>query len=82
MTLFVDCSDSEFSVVQPNYKKDEYSLIEDEAQLFKEHFANESKCNFRHQVLSFLQSTLQQHSLIHQNLAMESFYFVPSGRKS
>jgi hypothetical protein len=45
MTLFVDCSDSEFSVVQPAAApKEEYSLIEDEASLFKEYFASESKC--------------------------------------
>lgn len=42
MTLFVDCTDSEFQIVRP--KDDgatEYNLMEDEAQLFIENFAQE-----------------------------------------
>ncbi len=45
MTLFVDCSESEYVLVQPQSHREEYSLIEDEAQLFREHFATESKHN-------------------------------------
>ena len=42
MTLFVDCTDSEFQIVRPKDESTgEYNLMEDEAQLFVEHFAQE-----------------------------------------
>ena len=46
MTLFVDCTATEFTPIQAHTKEENeqsYSLCEDEAHLFVEYFVNESK---------------------------------------